>query len=203
MNSKQRIRRFRTERRWTFLDKRSWPAGPWRQEPDKSQWVDEPSGLDCLIVRGPSGSLCGYVGVPESHPLFQRDGEELFVHGGITFTNFCQESPPGFPNHQVCRIPFGGRPEKVWWFGFDCAHSRDASPLGQIHLRSVKHVLGSDAEALFRQNQMWPCGVYRNFHYVRRQCASLAAQLAAIEVNGYQRHAPVQLTQNDRTPSHC
>lgn len=56
-------------REWTFRDKSTWGAGPWQSEPDKRQWTDAATGLPCLIVRGPSGALCGYVGVPKSHPL--------------------------------------------------------------------------------------------------------------------------------------
>jgi hypothetical protein len=50
--------------------KMEWPAGPWLEEPDKIQWIDEATGLDCLIVRqSESGHLCGYAGVPPGHPL--------------------------------------------------------------------------------------------------------------------------------------
>ena len=47
------------------------PEGVWQEEPDYQHWVDEDTGLDCLIVRHPSsGHLCGYVGVPKDHSLF-------------------------------------------------------------------------------------------------------------------------------------
>ena len=77
---------------------------------DKAQWVDEATGLDCLIVRGPSGALCGYVGVAPGHPWHGKDysqcletpvceeswcghsaGSRLEVHGGITFADSCHE----------------------------------------------------------------------------------------------------------------
>lgn len=44
-------------------DKSQWGEGPWTAEPDKRQWRDEATGLPCLIVRGPHGAFCGYVGV--------------------------------------------------------------------------------------------------------------------------------------------
>lgn len=78
------------------------------------------------------GHWCGYVGVPEGHPLFgQGDSDGLFaVHGGITFAGACQEDK----EHGVCHAPLPGRPEKVWWLGFDCAHAGDLMP-GHVALR--------------------------------------------------------------------
>lgn len=55
---------------WHKDDKTAWGDGPWLNEPDKRQWQDEATGLSCLIVRGPVGALCGYVGVPEGHPAY-------------------------------------------------------------------------------------------------------------------------------------
>lgn len=102
-------------KQWTTMDKSTWGAGPWQDEPDKMQWEDEATGLPCLIVRNGSGSLCGYVGVSPAHPYFgihyngctqkaqvcEDEGycshtPDLSAHGGITFTNFCQT-----PTHEM------------------------------------------------------------------------------------------------------
>lgn len=198
--------------------------GPWQNEPDKVQWVDWETGLDCLIKRHPSGGhLCGYVGVPAGHPLHQRDystcvkdcGEDycshspdslLDAHGGITFADGCDDPtreqwkeaqtwepdeklkaealqyPQGdavrnierrmmergkgyeeWERHvqarRICHVPLDGRPDDIWWFGFDCAHSGDMSPgyrLARLHGRHE---------------------VYRDVGYVSQQCESLARQL--------------------------
>ena len=53
------------------LDKSSWRKGPWNSEPDKVVWVDPETGLDCMIIRSRSGSLCGYVGVERNHPWWE------------------------------------------------------------------------------------------------------------------------------------
>lgn len=45
---------------------------PWESEPDQVEWASK-SGRRCLILRGPFGALCGYVGVLSGHPLFQKD----------------------------------------------------------------------------------------------------------------------------------
>ena len=79
---------------YTTVDKSTWGEGPWSDEPDKMQFVDRDTGLPCLIVRNRVGSLCGYVGVPEGHPLFQHGYDEnggIEVHGGLTFAGFCHD----------------------------------------------------------------------------------------------------------------
>ena len=44
---------------WKCDKKLRRPLGEWDNEPDKAHWVKH--NLDCLIVRGPTGALCGYV----------------------------------------------------------------------------------------------------------------------------------------------
>jgi hypothetical protein len=79
------------------VDKSTWGDGAWQSEPDKKQWLDEGTGYPCLIVRGPSGALCGYVGVPRGHPHYGKhyDHEDISVevHGGLTFSDLCAEAP--------------------------------------------------------------------------------------------------------------
>lgn len=75
------------------IDKTGWTRGAWDNEPDKIQWQDEATGLPCLIVRGPTGSLCGYVGVAPGHPLHgtDYDATDFDVHGGLSFAHGCAE----------------------------------------------------------------------------------------------------------------
>ena len=64
---------------YKYVDKTEYEIrGSWDNEPDKIQWEDEETKLPCLIVRGPLGALCGYVGVDESHPLFEKDYSDLY-----------------------------------------------------------------------------------------------------------------------------
>jgi hypothetical protein len=79
------------------VNRKDWPAGEWDNEPDKKQWLDKTTGLPCLIVRNNYGTLCGYVGVPKSHPLHGKGYQSLYddnididVHGGLTFSDGCQ-----------------------------------------------------------------------------------------------------------------
>lgn len=147
---------------WTTIDKSSWPRGEWDSEPDKKQWLDEATGLPCLIVRGPSGALCGYVGVPDGHPLFEKDysSADVSVHGGLTFADHCCPHEDG-EGRGICHVVEPGEADNVWWLGFDCAHSGDVWPRDRHGLHDA-----------------W--SRYRDWHYVARQVESLAKQLAAI-----------------------
>lgn len=174
-------------RTWTFAEARPpGEPGPWTDEPDKAQWVDEATGLDCLIVRGPiTGALCGYVGVPPGHPFHgqsHHDGEpmadaisDLHVHGGINFTSFCQEGAED--GYAVCHVPEPGRPERVWWLGFDCGHAFDYSPW----LRALSRRFSPDLYPPYNHEAaVLATGlreIYRTFDYVRGQVAHLAHQV--------------------------
>lgn len=169
------------------IDKSDWAIrGEWDNEPDKVQWQDEATGLPCLIVRGPAGALCGYVGVPEGHPLHgvgysecpKGCGEDhcshspestINAHGGLTFADSC--NPKAKEDRGICHKPAPGEPDHVWWFGFDCAHAGDFCPMfeGRYYTKST---LGMPTG--------WGTVVeYRNIAYVTEQCRGLAQQLAA------------------------
>lgn len=143
---------------WKNTDKSTWERGEWDGEPDKAQWIH--SGLDCLIVRGPMGALCGYVGVPESHPFWEKDYDDdaidVNVHGGLTFADRCQ--PTDDPAKHICHTEEGAANKTVWWLGFDCNHAFDLAP---------------------KMDTRWRVrdGVYRDFDYVKLQVERLAEQL--------------------------
>lgn len=103
----------------TLMDKSAWGPGPWQDEPDKRQWADEATGLPCLIVRGPIGALCGYVGVPPDHPAYglSYDGTPNKEHRAyhtalreqmrVTF-----KEKNGLENHEAVREAIMGLPER-------------------------------------------------------------------------------------------
>ena len=151
------------ERSYHLVSKDDWGTGRWQDEPDKVVWVDDDTGLDCMIVRNRSGALCGYVGVPEGHPWHGKDYDSIEpypdVHGGLTFAAPCAEGKTE-NEYAICHNP-QGRPDNVWWLGFDCAHAWDVCPA---------HNRYGDLRG--------PEDVYRDLGYVKRQVASLAAQAA-------------------------
>jgi hypothetical protein len=140
------------------IDKSTWGEGAWQSEPDKVQWQDEATGYPCLIVRGPSGALCGYVGISSQHPYFECDyGDcDVDVHGGLTFANKCSH---GDECDSICHKVSAGENDNVWWLGFDCAHSGDVCP---------------------EHNNRSQNAVYRSRAYVTAEVESLAKQLAAM-----------------------
>lgn len=133
-------------------------AEPWHNEPNRVAWRDPATGLPCLILRGPMGALCGYVRVPRDHALhgkhYQQRGIErrLNAHGGITFSGCLRNR----------------RMKRGHWFGFDCAHWCDFVPGLEELAKKLPRMVG------FQQESQ----VYRTIDFVRRECTSLAAQLA-------------------------
>lgn len=142
----QVVRREEGDHQITWWFERPYPMGegPWNDEPDKMQWIDEATGLDCLIVRAPvSGAWCGYVGVPPGHPLYDNADaaeEHLWPHGGITFQDFCE---PGEPAYGICHVASAGAVEKPYWVGFDCAHAEDYPPAMEALTNSLSPLLPS------------------------------------------------------------
>lgn len=82
-------------------------------------------GYEWAITFEPDGHRCGYVGIPENHPFFEKD-EKTFnfikCHGGVNFTG---HSKPGFSSDD-------------WLVGFSCAHF----PMDAIDLEGIKRYFG-------------------------------------------------------------
>lgn len=157
-------------RTWTFESVRPAGDGPWTDEPDKAQWVDEATGLDCLAVRNwLSGAWCGYVGVPPSHPWHGQRPDNIHadVHGNVNFGGPCTEG--GEEGPYICHVPDPGRPHDVWWLGFDCSHGWDFAP----NLVHYLDVLDPGIEERF-----FDMTTYRTFAYIQAEVTRLAAQAA-------------------------
>lgn len=134
--------------------KKSWPPGPWHDEPDRAEWRTE--GFPCLIVRGPMGALCGYVAIPQGHPWHGRSYSSIDadVHGGLTYAAPCDEGG------KICHVPQPGEPADVVWYGFDCNHYGDEAPAALASFGGMG-------------------GTYREFAYVRGEVERLARQARA------------------------
>lgn len=170
-----------TVREYHRTDKVAWGPGLWQDEPDKVQWIDDATDLDCLIVRGPSGALCGYIGVLPPHPWHGKDyggcalpepcddywcdhsvSSRVSVHGGLTFASACQHGED--ESRGVCHVPLNGRSDSVWWLGFDCAHYGDVTP---------------QTDAAYPRSRDYGAA-YRTVSYVVDEVRSLASQAMAV-----------------------
>jgi len=136
-------------------DKSKWAKGEWDNEPDRKDFIH--AGFSCFILRNMLGNWCGYVGVPSTHPAYEKhyDDVNVEVHGGLTYADKC--SPP------ICHIPTPFMPEDVWWLGFDTAHLGDLSPYNNL-----SNVINTP---IFRD------GTYKNMEYVINETKQLAEQL--------------------------
>ena len=154
--------------------------GPWDNEADKIAWIDERTGIPCIILRQTNGTLSGYAAVEPGHPLYGYNHDaipsELRVvsHGGLNYAEACNQTMPEAVS--VCHVeppkrPHSDMPDRfahdgdLWWFGFDTNHAYDFVPNERVPEGQRIH----DGK------------VYRDQAYVYRECIKLAAQLHRIE----------------------
>jgi len=133
-------------------------VGPWDDEPDFQEL--ECNGFSCAIVKHDvSKHLCGYVRIPEGHPLYHHDYGVcggVDVHGGLTFS--------GQPYNVVSGERLDG-----WWVGFDCNHYGDLNALSKRGRSCWVASVLYDAS-----------GVYRNSDFVRLELYRLTEQLREV-----------------------
>lgn len=174
-----------------------YPPGPWDDEPDLAEWIDEATGYTCAIFRHPEiGNLNGYVRLAEDHPLigvpysvpvppeFTQEIEGVMKQPvgkrgiiDVFLAAFGDERQVGLLFDVHGSITFSGRHSYLspgWWYGFDCGHGLDLLP-GMIFLRKQIHRKHPEIGEIPERME-----VYRDWAYVRAECASLAGQLASL-----------------------
>lgn len=165
------------------VDKSEWGEGPWQAEVDKIQFLDEETGLPCIIKRNHMGTWCGYVGVSEGHPAYDRGynqvDDQINVHGGLTYSGRCSPHEEGEEAHAICHVVEGGEDDAVFWLGFDCGHGGDLIPrMAAENRRRYKETgdeIWNDMSEVFGDR-----ATYRDQSYVTAETRSLAKQLAAM-----------------------
>lgn len=151
---------------------------PWEKESDRAEWKHE-SGLDCLINRNGHGAWCGYVAIPQSHPLYEKTWNDmavqnLDVHGGITYNNKC--------HGKICHVA-DDKDGPVWWLGFDCAHSGDYLPMSKDRdTAAFYNMMGDVADMILgkRSSLISEWETYRDQEFVTSETNKLAVQLAGM-----------------------
>lgn len=150
-----------------YKNKESWGPGEWQTEPDRIEWRYK--GFPLLMVRNTrvTGSWCGYVGVPSSHPFYKTNYNEIGnvdVHGGLTYSDKCRAD--------ICHEPKKGESDDIWWLGFDCSHCDDISPKMGATMEFLRKQMGQTMPSI-----LGSYGKYRNVKYVKKECQRLADQL--------------------------
>ena len=158
----------------------SYPEGEWTNEPNQETWTDPSTGIACHIRRHRHmGHLCGYVRVPDDHPLARKSYNDSVPDSLKSAIEKCANGPVGKRGTIDCFVLAGTGEWKVGylfdvhggitysntidgeeghWIGFDCSHCYDLSP------GMIRHIGTDDVE-------------YRNWSYVKAECESLAHQL--------------------------
>lgn len=143
---------------------------PWELEPDHVSLMNS-DGYHMLINRNWSKALCGYVGVPETHPyygitdIFDKRLSSLQVHGGVTY------SRPGSEHN------LESDNEDLWYIGFDCAHFMDYVP-GLVEV--LNQIRGEDGiQEMFDSAFFDNISQYRDMEYVTNEVQGLYEQLQA------------------------
>jgi thiol-disulfide isomerase/thioredoxin len=151
------------------------PKGIWLDEPDFLLWTDKDTGYECIVQRvSVTFALCGYVGLPDNHPLFQTHYNDpifdhctashgVFVHGGLTYSDQSSEL------HQI----FSKDIKSNWFYGFDCAHCFDKLPA----LMKLSHNMPEHFSEFFSR------GIYRDIDYVKNEVSNLASQLKKADID--------------------
>lgn len=144
------------------------PSGPWTQDlkdypcdevsvkehPEKYEFVH--ASLRCKVNRNTFYCWCGYVTLPESHPLFGKPMEVIeklvVVHGDLTY---------------------GNKQEGV--YGFDCGHLEDMHPMSAYLAKVMPNFKELD-DSLFLGGKP---RTYKDYQFVVRETKLLAEQLAS------------------------
>lgn len=119
------------------------------------------SGMTCR-VKHDMGFYCGYVAVPQDHPVQGRCTDwfydkDIEVHGGVTWSG---------------RFDWSDEPGE-WLVGFDCCHAGDK-------LDRSLCVDDGYREFVDTHNRFEQFGTFWTFDMVKAETDRLAEQLAAI-----------------------
>lgn len=112
-----------------FLNKKHFPPGKWKNEPDICSWTKY--DLSCLAIRDMSlGTWKGFVGIGIAHPLYFMDLESILkepqmidaflaIYGGISSAG---KLPSKYKDYA----------DNLWWIGCETSHGGDYMPLLKI-----------------------------------------------------------------------
>ena len=117
------------------INRTNWPAGPWDDEPDTLEFIDDFTGMECEIKRNFMGSLCGYVGIAPEHPYYGKTYSDpllkkLDMHDGLTCSR---------------------RLNNKFWIELNCGHHGDLHPSQASMPTAPKNVTYKDIAYVKRE----------------------------------------------------
>lgn len=120
-------------------------------------------GLAIVVKATDMGHRCGYVGVPEGHPLHgvnydKAEDMGITAHGGLTYSDGCGDDG-------MWHLGFD---RGMWYLGFDCAHFGDAPDPDIVADEWMPY-----AKRLFGEGHVW------TFEEVKAECERLAESILA------------------------
>lgn len=146
--------------------------GEWIEEPDfvAIEYFGYEATVRRVLVKEPwsteecyfGGHLCGYVRIPENHPYFIQEHEDMDIsaHCGLTY----------------------GEKHEQYWIGFDCAHAGDLIPSSEFV--NKKRRASGEPEPFpipkgFEDFSLFH-SVYRNMKFCIEECMHIIDQLINI-----------------------
>ena len=159
-------------------------------------------GYRCVTVFTDMGHRCGYVGVPEGHPLYEKDTESPLK---VTMKDIENQPLGNRGAWNIFRLPEGrndpvklgvyfdvhggitysgdGRKtnypveeNNLWWIGFDCAHYGDCPDYETLEM-----LWPDDKTVQHRLEDKWVIvaedSVVRTLEYAMQECKNLVDQI--------------------------
>lgn len=165
----------------------------------------EHAGYKCVIIFQMGGYRCGYVGIPDTHPLYgeyygnyldvkKEDIRDREVSGIIPSLLSCIDDDEriridayfqchgGITYSDGCKGSEYPIESDLWWFGFDCAHTGDKKDLQLSYEKfpNMRKVIKLQME--IENKYQIEEDVLRTEEYVSDECKRLAEQLKEFEV---------------------
>lgn len=168
-------------------------------------------GYRCITTFTDMGHRCGYVGVSEGHPLYQKHADDKIK---ITMKELEEDEEMGqignrgvwtllgLPNDEDDQVRLGSYfmvhggityadggkdshhpiDSDLWWFGFDCGHYGDCPDY-----ELLEKTWGDNEMVRHRLEDKWLYDEYevRTLEYVQQECRNLADQIIRLIENKY------------------
>ena len=173
----------------------------------------EYKGYRCVTIITDMGHRCGYVGLPEGHPLYRKhesDGINVTMkeleedeemgqignRGVLTLMFNMQDDEEDevrlglyFKVHGGITYAAGGKDSHhpvdsdLWWLGFDCGHAGDCPDY-----ELLEKTWGDNEMVRHRLEDKWLYDGYevRTLEYVQQECKNLVDQIIDLVERYYQ-----------------